>query len=326
MPLRLMDGWKRTATPKLCTELIAGSHDPMTKTSRLYRIGKRTEILPVSAHGVRSLSCALGRLYFLAHEGLVAYQPDTQTEQVILPGKEGVLFGPMWVRMSKADVLVLQTETRPGSQLKRSLLRVDLGGRRSKLIKQFRRYPAFVEFSESSNGLFISYHVNDESKRIDRIDLDSARSQPVYKSEILHGIAVSPGGNLIHWPLVDFGPITEVKNNGSMATLTEFGWFPAISKRGDMAFLMGDHTFWIRTRSSRLTRVGSYWSTLDAGNMQPPVWCPCGNHVALLLGGTHQGPWLARDLIVADIVRKEAAVFDGLIIDPSNNNRGVAWL
>jgi hypothetical protein len=119
----------------------------------------------------------------------------------------------------------------------------------------------------------------------------------------------------------------EWNGDGSSACLADFGWYPSFSKKGDGAFLVGDHTLWMRTQSGEMKQVAMSGLPNLSGAMDYPSWCPCGQHVAAMLSGTIlKDGWLARDLVFVDLARKEIAVFENSIVDPALNIGGQVWM
>lgn len=173
--------------------------------------------------------------------------------------------------------------------------------------------------------LYVSFHAPEGPKRIDRIEMGSGKRRTVYESSILHDVTLSHREELVHWPLLDFGSIEILSSKGRSSKLTEFGWFPAFSKRGDMAFLMGDHTLWLRTSSGRMSRIASRWSPVDTAQTDFPSWCPCGRHVAAQIGGAYPDKWLARDLVITDVVSKQVMLIEQCVHAPAANRCESGW-
>lgn len=172
--------------------------------------------------------------------------------------------------------------------------------------------------------LYVAYRAPDGNK-IDRIDLANGKRRTMHESKMLHEVTTSHRGELVHWPILDFGAIELLRDSGKSARLTEFGWYPAFSKKGDMAFLMGDHTLWLRAAGGRLSRLASCWSPLDPAQTDFPSWCPCGRHVAALVGGAFRDKWVARDVVIADVVSRQVMIVEQAVVDPSSNRGETGW-
>lgn len=324
MPIKLEKGWNHARKPDFCGPFMAASRDAASGFSRLCRFDGTRDQPQIEVHGLRSLSAAGGRLFFVAPtEGVYICRLNTEDRKQVLAPERGQTFRQLWVAPDAKSALVLRVESPPEGQ--NSLLKLDLLTGRIETIKRLGRSPEFLEVSWTQNCFFTSNHGSDSTKRVERTDLQTGESRLVSESAMLQGIAISESGNLVHWPLVDFGPINELKD-GSEVRLTEFGWFASFSKNGDMAFLMGDHTLWVRTREGQLLRIASNWSPRDPGQADFPIWCRCGKHVAAMLGGEYEGQWLSRDLVIADLSRKEVSIFNRAVIDPAAHRGGGVWL
>lgn len=324
MPITLESGWKQAKEPESCAAFMAASRDPASGFSRLGRFGGADGYSPIEVHGLRSLSCVGGQLFFIAPtEGVFSCHLNTQDRKQLLAPQRGHPLRRLWVSPDAKSAMVLRVDSvLDGSN---SLLKLDLLTGRVETLKKFGRGPEFLEVAWLQNCYFASNHGSDSTKRIERTDLKTGETQLVHESAFLQGIAISEDGSLAHWHLLDFGPINLLKD-GAGARLTEFGWFASFSKNGDMAFLMGDHTLWVRTREGRFLRIASTWSPRDPAQTDFPTWCHCGMHVAAMLGGEYVGEWLARDLVIADLTRKEVTIFNQAVIDPAAHREGGVWL
>lgn len=326
MSIRAGKEWKSVANLQLCGTFLAASYDPNSKLSTLLRFGQREGPRAVSASCFRSAVARRDKVYYVSREGLFCRKFEESDPRLIFASNEGQSFGPLFVAPDDAEAFALQTRTGSNARGTSALRRIDLTSGKSAVVIEFNEYPESLQIAWSKNCLFVSLHESDSVKRIDRIDLKTCERKVVLRSEILHGISLSEMENLIHWPLSDVGPIEECVGDNSTRTLTEFGWFPAVSKTGNMAFLMGDHTLWTRTRDGKISRTAFTWSHVDSGAMVFPSWCECGSHVGAMLSGAYRENWLARDLVIADLQRMEIAVFDQAIVDPALNVGGQAWL
>lgn len=325
MTISIGAGWTRVASPTLCGTFHIASYDPEAKRSKLLRFGTASDVHPVAVTYFKSLHSNGGRLYCISDGQVLCLSSGTSEVKWVVAPSKGHCFNSMGVSSDTAEAFVLQSNRELDGDM--SLVKVDLAsGKNSPLIALASR-PAYIGFSWSTRSCFVSSHAPDGSKRIERIELGTGKLDLVREFQVLHGISISHRGNLVHWPLYGDGPMEERNGDGSITRLSDFGWYPSFSARGDSAFLVGDHTLWIRTHSGEAKQVATSGLPEISGAMDFPSWCPCGNHVAAMLSGNiRQDGWLARDLIFADLCRMEVAVFEQSIVDPALNIGGRVWV
>lgn len=326
MGIRVGKDWRLVSSPRLCGTFLAATYDPASKRSNLLRFGSSANSNPITSSHFKSASIRDGEVYYVAEEGLLCRPLEADGPRLIFPAQKGFSLGASFISPDATVAFVLQTQTSANARGGSVLLRIDLASGKHVQLIAFDRFPEFIQIAWPKNCLFVSLHDSDADKRIDRIDLKTLERRVVLRSEILRGISLSENGDLIHWPLSDVGPIEECRDDGLTRTLTEFGWFPAVSKTGNLAFLMGDHTLWTAAPRGKISRTAFTWSQVNSGAMGSPSWCECGNHVAAMLSGAYRENWLARDLVIADLQRMEVSVFEQSILDPALNVGGQVWV
>lgn len=325
MTISIGDGWARVSSPTLCSTFQIASYDPEAKRSKLLRLGQRSDAHPAAVSSFKSLHSNGGHLYCISDGQVVCLLDGSPEVKCVLAPSKGRSFNSMWVSPNTTEAFVLQSNRALDGEV--SLVKVNLSnGENSPLIELASR-PAYIGFSWPTRSCFVSSHAPDGSKAIERIELGAGKLDLVRKFPTLHGISISHRGNLVYWPLYGEGPMEEWNGDGSIACLADFGWYPAFSAKGDGAFLVGDHTLWTRTQSGEMEQVAKSGLPNLSGAMDYPSWCPCGQHVAAMLSGTIlKDGWLARDLVFADLARKEIAVFENSIVDPALNIGGRVWM
>lgn len=286
MSMSIEAGWRKVEQVKLCRTFFIGSRDLSTGRTQVLAFGNE-------------------------RPGPVPVRPDVVANKK-LP------FTPFWTS-PRGEMFFL----RGNGTDEQCLISISAG--RETIVLSLKAQIAFADISWKMHRLFISFHSENGRNAIDAVDLKSGKRRTVHESAMLHGVAISNNGDLVHWPLVDFGPIESLRSSGKNTRLTEFGWYPAFSRRGDMAFLMGDHTLWLRSTTGRLTRAASSWSPVDPAQTDFPSWCPCGRHVAAQIGGRFRDRWLARDLVIVDLGRKEIMVKEQCATDPAAHRGESGW-
>lgn len=312
-------GWKLSAEPLLCEELLIAVYDSSSHRDSLRRVQAATNIR-LGCKIIHHIAMGSGRnLYYAADSGIYSFNLDSNLELLLttIDINKHLIHG-FWVSPANTVFYLLSEISRPDPEANSysstiqasSLLRLlpRTGGIPEEVIR-FEELPSFVAIAWHQNTAFAT--LGQMSKcRIARIGLDSGKESTLEELNGSAGLTVSHRGTLVVWPLWP-QRIEERQESGGRVILAEPGSCPSFSLTyGHMAFMGEANDVWLKYANEQPQRIFNPPSSEPRSAIEIPTWCSCGKHFAVSVEVPTTMKTSGRATMCVDVEKKSLYFLD----------------